>query len=397
MSGYASDPRIAAASELLAGLDDDDRGRALEIIRARALANAPDQELGKPPVRTLGEYLAWDVPMPPMLVEPGLLARGATTLLVSRGGKGKTAVTLNLLVRWAAGLPMFHDLPDVLAPVKEDGKRRPLKSLVIENEGAPGMFQRAIGKIVEPYEGEERRLIEENILIWGDGGWSDMKLDDPEKNSIALVERALEEYKPDILFLEPFKGLWTGDENSNVDMNNVLDKLTGLGTLHNCGIILTHHERKTGAGEDGEELSAIRGASALEGHAAVIFRWRPVKNNALRELRQIKFRFEQPIAPVRMQFDVKRHGYAYVSDDEKLRSIIGHMEAAPSEWYTVAELAEEIGETEKSVRNTLNKYTAPTDEGIDVRFKKTKLTGQTGFRFRLSGDQSHDEEGPGLT
>ena len=389
-AGYASDPRLQEAAAFLATLPEEDRDKGLEIVRARTLAAAPAGEVGKPPVRNIDEYLDWEVPMPPMLVEPGLVARGAITLLVSRGGKGKTAVTLNMLTRWAAGLPMFDDLPEVLSPDE------PLKSLIIENEGAPGMFQQHIRRIVAPYTGDERQLIGENLLIWGDGGWSDMKLD--EDKSINLVRRALELHKPDIVFLEPFKGLWSGDENSNVDMNNVLDRLTGLATQNNCGIILTHHERKSGAGEDGEELSAVRGASSLEGHAAVIFRWKPVQNNALRELRQIKFRFGQPIAPVRMQFDVERHGYGYVSENEKLRTIIGHMEGAPSEWYGVAELAEELGETERVIRDTLNAHTKPGAKSKqEERFRRTKITGQSGWRYRLVGGSEDDEGGLGLT
>lgn len=389
---FASDPRIKAAAEFLTTLPEDDRERGIEIIRARALAAAPSDEVGKPPVRTLGEYLEWEVPMPPMLVDPGLVARGAITVLVSRGGKGKTAVSLNMLVRWAMGKPLYDELDDVLAPT--DGQ--PLKSLIIENEGAPGMFQHHIRKIVDHYKGAERAQIEKNILIWGDGGWSDMKLD--EDRSINLVARALEEHKPDIVFLEPFKGLWRGDENSNVDMDNVLDKITGLATLNHCGVILTHHERKAGAGDDGEELSALRGASALEGKAAVIFRWRPVQNHALRELRQIKFRFAQPIAAVRMRFNVEAHGYDYVSEDDKLRDIIGHMEGAPSEWYSVAELSEELGEGERVIRDTLNKATKPiATKREDERFKRRKLSGQPGWRYRLVGGTEDDEGGIGLT
>lgn len=397
MTGFASDNRLAEAAAFLATLPEEERDRGLEIVKARALAAAPTEEIGKPPVMTLGEYLQWDMPMPPMLVEPGLVARGAITLLISRGGKGKTAVTLNMLVRWAMGEAMFDDLPGILEPAvaEKDFSPTPLKTLVIENEGAAGMFQKHIRKIVDPYEGEQRELIEKNILIWGDGGWSGMKLDDPA--NLATVTRAVEEHKPDIVFLEPFKGLWSGDENNNVEMNNVLDSLTGLATKNDCGIILTHHERKSGAGEDGEELSAVRGASALEGHAAVILRWRPVKANALRELRQIKFRYGQPIAPVRMQFNVDKHGYDYVSEREVLRSIISHMEQAPSEWYTVSELQDETGETESTVRKTLAQFTAPCEDGVDARFRKTKNHGSTGFQYRLIGGSEDDNGELGLT
>jgi hypothetical protein len=263
-----------------------------------------------------------------------------------------------------------------------------LKTLVIENEGAPGMFQDVIRKIVNNggFTEDEVAKIRSNVLIWGDGGWSGLKLDNPA--DLSMIERGLAEYKPDILFMEPFKGLWKGDENSSTEMANVLDALNGLGTRFNCGVMLTHHERKSGVGEDGDEMSASRGSSVLEAAAAVMERWRPVQNGSQRELKWTKWRFAQPAAPIRMQFDPHRHGYDWVSEDVLLRQILAVMEQAPADWYTVGEIAEEIGESERNVRNVLKEHAK--DDG---RFKAGRNP-DGGFRYRLT-QSNGDEDSPG--
>ena len=67
------------------------------------------------------------------------------------------------------------DNRDVLAP------SAPLRTLVIENEGAPGMFHQQITTMVNAagyLTDEDRKVVLENVLIWGDGGYSGLKLDD---------------------------------------------------------------------------------------------------------------------------------------------------------------------------------------------------------------------------
>lgn len=93
--------------EYLARLDEEGRERARRAARQALVANQPDDE-GKPPVRTLGEYLDHKLETPPVLVyapedhgiHTGLLCRGAITAMVAKGGKGKTAVSLNKIIRW---------------------------------------------------------------------------------------------------------------------------------------------------------------------------------------------------------------------------------------------------------------------------------------------------------
>lgn len=372
----------AAYGEFLAGLaSDEDRQRAMQQLKQLVLAQLPDQEIGKPPISTLGEYLDTEIELPPMLVEPGLVARGAISAMIARGGKGKTAVSLNRLVRWSMGKPLIDDLPDLMKPVG------PLKVLIIENEGAPGHFQTVLRTILmeNDFTADEIALARENVTIWGDGGWSGLKLDDPE--NIALVDRAVGETDCDIVFIEPFRGLWRGDENSSTEMANVLDAISDIANRHDCAALLTHHENKSGGSENSDPMSAARGSSVMEAVAAVMERWSPVKGGRQRELSWIKARFAEAPAPVRLEFDREKWSYRHVAEEEGEREVLGLLSQFPGQYMTLAEIKDELGESYQKVRKWAN---ALAEED---KVKKRSDAGQMHYCY-VGSNESDDETSP---
>src|SRR4051794_16822940 len=90
----------------LASLPEKQRAQARQAARQMFAMAVPDDELDKPPVRNLGEFVDEELELPPILVEPGLVARGAVTAMVAKGGKGKTTLSFNRLLRWACGRPL---------------------------------------------------------------------------------------------------------------------------------------------------------------------------------------------------------------------------------------------------------------------------------------------------
>ena len=375
-------------SEYLATLPDQERAQAQKRINAATLAQLPDDEVGKPPVRNLRDYLDAEIELPPELVKPFVMARGAITAMTARGGKGKTTVNLNRMLRWSMGLPLFDDSPDLLAPVQ------PLRVLVIENEGAAGHFQKVLADILHAkgnaFTDEQKELAYENFLVWGDGGWSGLKLDDAE--NYALVDRACRTHKPDIVFIEPMRGLWTGDENSATEMAVLMDRLNGLANIHNCGVMVTHHEKKGSLESGQDQMDAARGSGVITDLAAVVERWVPVQGDKQRELKWTKNRYNPfPPAPIRMEFDIERWGYRLVQEDESLRDFIQIMQTLPDQWWTINALAEESGETYQTSRRRAMKL---VEAG---RAKKKSLGQGEGIGFRLVTTNGDDEEGLALT
>jgi hypothetical protein len=294
-----------------------------------------------------------------------------------------TQVNLNRILKWAAGMPLFPDVKTpngvpVLAPTQ------PLKTLIIENEGAAGMFHKQIktmmyadGYLTPP----QRELVKENVLIWGDGGYSGLKLDDP--NALNNVRAGCEKWEPDIVFIEPFRGLWSGDENSSTDMAKVADALSGIAADFNCGVILTHHEKKGGAGNDDDKMSAARGSTVLEGVVATMENFEIAKGGDYREISYSKIRYSggEKILPIRMEWQHRDWWYRHVPLDAIEQAVLDVL-AENEDPMTIGELVAETDEKEHKIRNIMK---ALVDQGKVKAMPSVHTgTGSTGKRYRLA-------------
>jgi hypothetical protein len=369
--------KVLAATE-----SPTDRARIMK--RAELLAmNAVPEEAFEPPVKTLGEYLDIPIEVPPSLVWPTIVVRREITTTLGRAGKGKTTVNLNRLMMWAAGKAYF---PSFTATHGEDEGRSfmepsgPLKSLILENEGSAGMFHAKMGTMLyncgDLLNDEDRKLIRENVHIWGDGGYSGLKLDDDK--GVSDLRRGIEKVEPDIVFIEPFRQLWRGEENSSTDMATVIDNVLAMANDYDCGFILSHHERKGGAGED-DLMSAGRGSTVLEGAVACMENFQSVKNGDYRELTWSKARYLQPPPPVRLEYDRDTGWYNYIAEDNLDRSILEILEVQD----------EPINKA--GIIDILDEKPGPVEKALDRLVKEDRITrmgattghggGSSGYRY----------------
>lgn len=379
---------------LLAGGDESERSAWISRAKLMAMSEA-SPEAFEAPIRTLKDYLDAEIEVPPVLVEPALVVRGGLLCTVGRAGKGKTQVNLNRIMKWACGRPLFDGMEN-RDGVSVLGPSGPLKTLVIENEGAAGMFHRQVG-IMKNSESfltdEDRELVNENVLVWGDGGWSGLKLDD--ESQLNMVRSGCEKWEPDIVFVEPFRGLWKGDENSATDMALVADALSGIAADYNCGVILTHHERKSGVSEDGEKMSAGRGSTVLEGVVATMENFEVAKGGDFRELSWSKIRYGggYPILPVRMQWQPSDWWYKHVALDQIEQELLNELSGMDPEPMSVKDLMEATGEKDHTVRRTLKALMT-----ADVPKVKKVSSGSSGggMRYRLAIPSTGDGDEGGL-
>jgi hypothetical protein len=371
------------AAEYFAALDAEERKAAFARVNANVKLTAPVEDIDPaPPIHNLEEYFALDLEVPPSLVGDCEVLRGEITATIARGGRGKTTLLTNRMMRWSAGLPLFDDLPDVQAPT--DG---PLRMLLIENEGSGYMMRETFEKLYEhiAIDEEKKELAKKNLMVWGDGGYTGLKVD--REKDVEVIARALDEHKPDILCLEPFRGIWTGDENDNSAMEEVLDGLVGLAQLHDCGILLSHHANKMPL--DGDWMGASRGATALEGKVATMEIFYPVHAEEQRELKIAKKRYgkEHPPAPMRMEFDFPTRSLKRIPDSEIEQEVLSFLASDdPPMWWNKAQIAEEVEETQdridkKALRSLL-------EQG---RIVKKNKEGTTKYRLKV-GDNDKGEE-----
>lgn len=361
-------PKIKGVAEALADLEPDEAKAAIRQFEIRAASKVEAIGALSTP---LGEYLENEPEVPPILVEPGLIVRGGIAVTIGRAGKGKTMVNLNRLMAWAAGRPFLG----VLKPCA------PLKCLVVENEGAAVMFHRKIKRMVEHsgFNPTELGLVADNFNVWGDGGYSGLKLD--ESGNFKLRSE-IERIKPDIVFIEPLRFLHTGEENSATEMAIVLDSLAGLAAEYQVGVILSHHERKGGIEEDGEMMSLARGSTALEGAVDVMENFKSVKGGDFRELSWSKSRYEEPPGPLRMVWDHSRHWYTLVPASAGGAEILDVLSAAGAP-VSVKMIADETGESEAKTRRELQKL---IDEE-PPRISRFAVPGQ-GYMYRVEAGDS---------
>lgn len=385
---------LGSFARLLAQGDENERNAY--IARARMLAmQEADPEAFEPPISTLGTYLDTPIPVPPVLVEPALLVRGGLLCTVGRAGKGKTQVNLNRIMKWACGQPVFEGLTNKEG-VPIMGPSAPLKVLIIENEGAAGMFHRQVGTMLNAdgyLDDAERDLVRENVLVWGDGGWSGLKLDDEQQ--LNNVRAGCEKWKPDIVFIEPFRGLWKGEENSATDMANVADALSGIASDFDCGVILTHHERKSGVGEDGEKMSAGRGSTVLEGVVATMENFEVAKGGDFRELSWSKVRYGggHVLLPVRMQWQPGDWWYRHVPLDEMEQEILNELANSDPDPLSLKDLRELTNEKEHNLRRTLKALCEAEPAKVKRVPGMSGPDGSTGARYRLVTPTTEGGEG----
>jgi hypothetical protein len=377
---------IDAFIERLAAMPDEkDRARMLAKVKMRAVDLAPGEAF-KPDVRSLRDYLATPIPLPPSLVWPTIAVRGEITTTLGRAGKGKTTMNLNRIFAWGAGRPLFPGWTD------KDGNEylkpeKALRTLIAENEGNAGMFHSKMGQMLNQstLNKAEKELCLDNLFVHGDGGYSGLKLDKPE--GVKKLRAAVEACKPDIVFIEPFRSLWSGEENSSTDMNIVIDNIISLATDYGVAVILSHHERKSGVGEDGEKMSAGRGSTVLEGAVAVMENFQSVKDDEFRELSWSKARYLPPPPLARMQYNPDTGWYDWIQQSQIEETVLLVLrDDAGDEPINMTAIAEATGETKRKLTPIL---TSLVSSGKVKKMPSiSSQHGSTGPRFRLASQDN---------
>ena len=376
--------------EYLAQQNIEKRASILAQAKIRAAEQTSDSVL-EPDVTLLRDYLAKPIEIPPSLVWPTIAVRGEITTTLGRAGKGKTTMNLNRIFAWAGGRALFPGWSDKegMEYLKPE---RPLRTLIAENEGNAGMFHQKVGLMLHqgPLNEKERELALDNLYIHGDGGYSGLKLDNDE--GVRKLRKAVEKVKPDIVFIEPFRSLWRGEENSATDMAVVVDNMVAMATDFGCAIILSHHERKSGVGEDGEKMSAGRGSTVLEGVVAVMENFESVKDGEYREMTWSKARYLVPPPPVRMEYQRESNWYDWIPTEAIEDNVIVVLREANDEPMNLSDLSEATGETKSKLRPIMKRL----EEAKKVKKMPSAQRsdgGTTGTRWRLPSD---DNNGGGL-
>jgi RecA-family ATPase len=154
-------------------------------------------------------------------------------MLFGDEGAGKTTALVDLVATTAAGLPWLE------LPVA-----RPLRWLLIENESAPGMFQRLLVEKRERWQ-QEAPWFDQVHVHGGEGLWG--IFDFRQETHRQALWSYCREQKVDLVGVSPTFGVGGPGKGSPEETQAFVDTmLRPAGLWDDTGFVLVHHENKAG-------------------------------------------------------------------------------------------------------------------------------------------------------
>jgi hypothetical protein len=215
--------------------------------------------------------------IPPLkLLYQNHLARGWLSALVSPGGIGKSALSVNEAISMACGIDFLSARNEAVFTDADDEEDEgsafklfdPLRVGVFNFEDDNDTMRRRIAA-ARQYHNISFSQIGGRLFF--SGAEQQAKFSRAESGKVLFdkktwteVRNIIESLQLDVLSFDPFVSTHVGDENSNGEMAEVWGKFRELSNEYNIAIQLTHHTRKGSAGTDLTSDDA-RGGSAIKG------------------------------------------------------------------------------------------------------------------------------------
>lgn len=180
-----------------------------------------------------------------------LIPMASCVLLAAEPKLGKTWVALDLALALAYGLPLYgrFSVP------------RPMRTLLVLNEDGRGnvaqrfrSLMRGRGIVPTPQNTDRVRIVSRRAFSL------------EHSQYLVELERYVVQERMDLVVLDPFTEMFTGDERHERDVKDALQPLKRLRDNTGASVFLTHHQRKPGENANsGRRAMAIRGSSYFVG------------------------------------------------------------------------------------------------------------------------------------
>ena len=228
----------------------------------------------------------------------GILERHGMLLLTGPSGVGKSMLTLHIALNVAAP---GHDkqLWDLF---KIQGKER---VLIVQSENSLGSLNKRVTNMTK--KNTKYRTASKDVLFIKEKNVGNISGDVDDDRFMNSIKRVIFRKDIGLLVLDPLISYHSENENDNVGMRKVLDKLSYLCETFQVAAIVVHHVGKTDTGKP----SGGRGASAIGDWAANILSLSPYgKDSGIIEVKHGKSRDSRPVLPFHLRmtehFDFER-------------------------------------------------------------------------------------------
>ena len=240
----------------------------------------PAVVLPPPVAKRLDEVLAHAPDDPAELLRRRFLCRSGGLLLVGPTGIGKSSLSMQAMILWSVGRPMFGIEPT-----------RPLKSLLIQAENDDGDLAEMRDGVMRGVHitEAEKALAGTNVVLVREDVRTGFRF------FAETVRPLLAAYTPDLLWIDPALSYLGGEVNSQKDVGAFLrNQLNPLLREFNCGAVVVHHTNKPANGREkpdwsGSDFSYLGSGSAEWANwARAILAVRGLGSHSVYELRAAK-------------------------------------------------------------------------------------------------------------
>jgi predicted ATP-dependent serine protease len=221
----------------------------------------------------------------------GLFTAQSVGIIASGPGVGKSQMCLQLGTNFALGRKLLRYEPT-----------RQLRTGFFSLEMGGPALQLFTNEAVKQFSDSERETISNHFSIAPIG--EPVNLTKPAGQK--FLESFIQENDLDILFIDSFGKIISGEIEKDVPVREVFNYLHRVKRKFNCAIFIVHHNRKaTGNNKKPVDISDVYGSQYITSEAdLVITLWRDVSNGPI-EWREVKNRF----APEREPFLFERREY----------------------------------------------------------------------------------------
>jgi hypothetical protein len=239
----------------------------MNILDALANVSGPYPNGANDDELPLGDILqvsddAWDpTQLPPRpWIAPPYVMLGQITLAHGSGGVGKSVLLSTWAVAMALGLAFGR-----LDPIRQ------CRVLLANFEDDEDEQRRRLSAALKFFPGNPNPAgLEGYLYRVGAGDDATPTMFDVTRDGAVRSTRAYEaldmwcrEIRPDVLVLDPFVAISAVPESDNTLMRRVMGKLRQLTRSYEMALVLAHHDRKSGGGDEDSDTDNVRGAGDI--------------------------------------------------------------------------------------------------------------------------------------
>jgi len=205
-----------------------------------------------PPAKLLRDLRRHEGTDPAELLRHRFLCRGASVLFAGPTGVGKSSLTMQLGISFSAGVSCFGFEPT-----------GPMKVLIVQAENDEGDMAEMRDGVLNGIRltDEQKEIASTRVLIVHEDSKTGAQF-------TAILDKLLEEHRPDLVFVDPAFSYLGGDASSQKEVSPFLRNLLNpVIHRHHVGLWLNHHTNKPAPAKGKApptELGAYLGAGSAE-------------------------------------------------------------------------------------------------------------------------------------